>query len=81
MGCVLITLVYLYVSAGVSLIGAWRTSSRDRGKVLALEHQHIALRQEHSALRTRSFAETEARRLGMAHPGEKVYVIRGLPRD
>jgi cell division protein FtsB len=80
MGGVLIALIYLYVSAGVSLLGAWHTSQQDRAKVHALEREHTALSEQRAALATRSTAETEARRLGMAHPGEKVYVLSGLPK-
>jgi hypothetical protein len=45
-----------------------------------------SLREDNARLRTRARAlenpqrvELEARRLGMARPGERVYVVRGLP--
>jgi cell division protein FtsB len=80
MGGVLIALIYLYVSAGVSLLGTWHTSRADIAKVRTLEREHSVLSHRRSALATQSLAETQARQLGMAHPGEKVYVLSGLPK-
>lgn len=76
---VLCAIVYLYVSAGLSLLSTWRESGRDAAQVVALERQHRLLESQHSALTSPGTLQTEARRLGMSRPGEQVYVISGLP--
>lgn len=76
---VLVALVYLYVSAGISLWGAWRTSHQDRATVAALERQHTKLKSQRRELKTTAVLEAEARRLGMALPTEKSFVVHGLP--
>lgn len=81
MGGILVTLVYLYVSAGVSLLGAVGNSSADKAKVVSLERQNKQLKREHAALAGPSIRDAESRRMGMARPGENVYVVRHLPRD
>jgi cell division protein FtsB len=76
-----VALVGLYVRSGVSLWSAWNASRADSTKVLSLEAQSNRLKQQHSQLQQRWATEAAARRLGMAHDGEKAYVIRGLPSN
>jgi cell division protein FtsB len=78
---VLIVLVYLYVSAGVSLLGSWHASEQDSAKVAALKHENAALKRERSAEKQGWEIETSARRLGMAQPNEKPFIMRSLPGD
>jgi cell division protein FtsB len=77
--CVMVALVYLYLSAGVRLLSSWRESKHDSAQVSVLERQNQALRQEHTTLSSPSTVQEEARRLGMIHPGEQVYSVSGLP--
>lgn len=79
MGGVLVVLVYLYVSAGVSLLGAVHASALDKAKVAGLQRDNRQLKREHAALGSPSIREAEARRMGMARSNEKVYVVHGLP--
>jgi hypothetical protein len=53
----------------------------DAAKVQALEAQSSHLQQQRAFTREGWAAEAQARRLGLAHRGEKTYVIRGLPRN
>jgi hypothetical protein len=76
---VLLVLVYLYVSAGVSLLRTWRASRQDGARVAALTREHTYLTHERAALRLRYDSETEARRLGMGRPGEKHFLVSDLP--
>jgi cell division protein FtsB len=76
-----VALVGLYVRSGLSLWSAWSASRVDSAKVLSLEAQSNRLKQQHSQLQQRWATEAAARRLGMAHDGEKAYVIRGLPSN
>ena len=78
---VVIALLGLYVRSGLSLWSAWHASRVDSAKVLSLEAQHARLAQQSSQLHERWATEAAARRLGMAHDGEKAFVIRGLPRN
>jgi cell division protein FtsB len=79
--CVLGALLYLYASAGTSLLRTWKEAHRDSGQVAALERQHAALERQHAALRSPGTLVEEARRLGMTRPGEQGYVITGLPAN
>jgi cell division protein FtsB len=79
--CVMVVLLYLYLSAGVRLLSSWRESRRDGAQVRVLEGQNQALRQEHATLASPSTVQEEARRFGMIHPGEQVYSVSGLPAN
>ncbi|HUB36209.1 MAG TPA: hypothetical protein VL972_05245 [Solirubrobacteraceae bacterium] len=79
--CVLVALLYLYISAGVRLFSTWREARGDSAQVQTLEHEHAALLRRHQTLGRRGTVEEEARRLGMMKPGEQSYVITGLPNN
>lgn len=76
---VVVALVGLYVRSGLSLWSAWHASGIDSAKVVSLQAQNDRLKAQHTQLHERWETEAQARRLGMAHDGEKAYVIRGLP--
>jgi cell division protein FtsB len=77
--CVLCAILYLYVSAGLSLLSSWRESKRDTAQVVALERQNRLLERQRATLASPATLQTEARRLGMIRPGEQAYVVSGLP--
>jgi hypothetical protein len=79
--CVLGALLYLYGSAGISLLSTWKEARSDSAQVVALERQHSALEAQHTALTSPGTLIEEARRLGMMRPGEQSYVITGLPSN
>ena len=79
--CVLGALLYLYLSAGISLFSTWREAKDDSAQVATLERQHLVLEAQHAAMRGSGALVEEARRLGMMRPGEQTYVITGLPRN
>lgn len=79
--CVLAALLYLYLSAGASLVGAWKEARTDSAQLAALERQHVALEAKHDSLGSPSTVMREARRLGMIRPGEQTYMITGLPSN
>jgi cell division protein FtsB len=79
--CVLGALLYLYLSAGVHMFSSWRQSSHDKAAVVALEHEHVALVQQHQTLAKQSTLEAQARQLGMIKKGEQPYIVNGLPRN
>jgi uncharacterized membrane protein len=79
--CVLAAIAYLYLSAALSLLSTWRESKRDSAQVVALERQNHVLLREHAELVSHGTLQTEARKLGMIRPGERAYVVSGLPRN
>jgi cell division protein FtsB len=79
--CVLVAMLYLYGSAGVTLLSTWKEARSDSAQVAALERQHSTLESQHAALTSPGTLVEEARRLGMMRPGEQTYVITGLPSN
>lgn len=78
---VMAALLYLYLSAGVTLFSTWRQSKQDSAQVVALEAQNRALVRQHDALSGQGAVEAQARRLGMIRAGEQGYVVSGLPAN
>ena len=76
---VLCVLVYLYIQPTRSLISAWTRASTQRVEVRSLESANARLRAERAALQQTSTLESDARNLGLVLPGERPYVIQGLP--
>jgi hypothetical protein len=79
--CVLIALVYLYVSAGIRLLSTLHQSHHDSAAVAAMKREHTLLLQQHEALSGQAALEAEARRLGMMRKGEQPYVVGALPNN
>jgi hypothetical protein len=77
--CVLVALVYLYVSAGVHMLSTWHQSRRDGAVVATMEREHGMLVRRRAALTAPGTLETEARQLGMMKADEQPYVVSGLP--
>lgn len=76
---VLGALLYLYISAGASYLSTWREAKRRSAEVKTMERENARLRAERSALSRPGTVEAEARQLGMVHPGERAYIVTGLP--
>jgi cell division protein FtsB len=78
---VLLVLVYLYISPVRSLIGAVGESGRRHAEVAGLMRANARLRAERATLATPAASERAARSLGLVRPGEREFVISGLPSD
>ncbi len=74
-------LLYLYLSAGISVLSTWREARRNSAQVTQLERQNEQLLAQHTALSQSSTLVGEARQLGMERPGEQPYVVQGLPNN
>src|SRR5437763_16793601 len=74
-------ILILYVSPIVHWIQQSGTASHDRAQVRALQSEHDMLRARPRMLRRPDAVEQEARKLGMVAPGEKPYVVQGVPGD
>jgi cell division protein FtsB len=79
--CVLASLVYLYLSAGIHLLSKLSQAHAHSAQVRALRHEHALLVSQHQMLGRQSTLEAEARRLGMIKPGELPFIATGLPGD
>lgn len=79
--CVLVAVVYLYLSAGLSLFSSWKESKRDNAQVVALERENRLLVSQREAVSGQGALQVQARRLGMIKPGEQGYVVSGLPAN
>jgi cell division protein FtsB len=78
---VLGVLLYLYISPARSLWWAVGESHRRQATVAALSATNARLRAERANLGTPASLEHEARSLGLVRPGEREYVIFGLPAN
>jgi cell division protein FtsB len=76
---VLVVLLILYISPVRSLIGALGEASARRAAVVQLERQHAQLEGRLHALQDPSTLEQQARSLGLVRPGERPYIVLGLP--
>ncbi len=78
---VLALVLLSYIGPTAEYLRAWSLAKDTRAEVEALQGDNERLRERARHLRRLETAELEARRAGMAKPGERVYVIRGLPED
>ena len=77
---VFVGLLFLYVNPARSYLSTLRESHQRQSEVRALQHQHEALAARVHALNDPHEIEAEARSLGMIRPGERPFVVSGLPR-
>lgn len=78
---VLVVLAGLYASPVRSYVSAQGEAEQRRAEVAALRTENEELRRRRAALRSDAALEAEARRLGLIRPGERSFVVRGLPAD
>jgi cell division protein FtsB len=78
---VLAVILLLYVGPARSYIETWGEAKAKRAEVQRLEAESRALRERRAELRRESTLVREARRLGMVRPGERAFVVRGLPGE
>jgi cell division protein FtsB len=79
--CVLGLVLLLYVGPAHAWISTWRESHARRDQVRALQREHARLQAIHNSLKDPRTLEKQARALGMVRPGERSYVVSGLPGD
>jgi cell division protein FtsB len=74
-------LVYLYVSAGASIVSTWRLAAANRARVASMEHESRQLRDALTQLHQPNTILAEGRRLGMVRSGEVGFFETGLPNN
>ena len=77
---VMVGLLFLYVNPARSFIDTLRESHHRQAEVRGLLQENKRLEARKRALNDPHTLEAAARRLGMVRPGERPYVVRGLPR-
>jgi len=75
----LLLVLLSYIGPAANYWEAWNLNRETRTEVRTLRQDNARLRERAQALERPQRVELEARRLGMARPGERVYVVRGLP--
>lgn len=73
--------IFLYVGPTVGLIESLNEAGRRDRQLHQLEREHQRLIHQRNVLNSPVTLEREARRLGKVLPGERPYVIDGLPDD
>lgn len=76
---VLVGLMFLYINPARSYLNTMREASHRHAEVRGLQRENKRLQAKRRALSDPRTLEAEARRLGMVRPGERPYVVRGLP--
>ena len=77
---VLLGVLALYVKPVLSWWSTREESQKRGAEVSALEVENERLRKRRAELKDPRMLEQEARQLGMIKPGERAYVVEGLPR-
>ncbi|MBI5106808.1 MAG: septum formation initiator family protein, partial [Solirubrobacterales bacterium] len=77
---VLLGVVALYVKPAVSYVETRHESAQRAAQVEELKRENRKLRARRTALQDPRTLEREARRLGLVRPGERAYVVKGLPK-
>ena len=78
---VLLGVIALYVNPLRTYLSTWQEKGRRDAEVTRLERENAQLRQRQRDLRDPRALERDARSLGMVRPGERAYVIEGLPKS
>lgn len=77
---VLGVIVLLYVGPAHSFVSTLHEAKARRAEVAQLKRQNAELRARRAELARPGTLVREARRTGMVAPGERAYVVRGLPK-
>jgi len=77
---VLIVVAGLYLRQGLSLLSTNSQAQQQESIVSHLSHQNAQLMAQQRALSDPRTIERDARALGMVRPGERPYVVTGLPK-
>jgi cell division protein FtsB len=70
-----------YLGPATRYVRTWQLSHETSAEIQQLRKDNAALRNESKRLQNLQQVELEARRLGMARPGERAFVLKGLPED
>lgn len=74
-------IILSYIGPARRYVESWQLSRETSAEVKQLRGDNARLRVRADRLRSPRQIELEARQIGMARPGERVYRVRGLPPD
>lgn len=77
---VLLGVIALYINPLRTYVSTWQEKGRRTAELTQLERENAALRARQRELHDPVALEREARRLGMLKPGERAFVVDGLPK-
>ena len=77
---VMVVLAGLFIGPALSYVSTWQKAKHERAMVASLKRSNARLKAQHAALMHPVVLEREARGLGMTEPGERIFVLRGLPK-
>lgn len=77
---VMVVLLGLFIGPARSYVSTWQKSKHEHAVLTSLKHENARLKAQRAALLHPTVLEREARGLGMTEPGERVFVLRGLPK-
>jgi cell division protein FtsB len=72
--------LFSFLGPATKYVRTWQLARETRSEVKQLRTDNAQLRREAKVLKDPVQIELRARQLGMARPGERVYVVRGLPK-
>jgi cell division protein FtsB len=78
---VLVMVLISFLGPATKYVRTWQLARETRGEVRGLRDDNARLRGQAKLLKDPQQVELRARQLGMARPGERVYVVRGLPKS
>ena len=78
---VLLAVVVSFLGPATKYIRTWQLARNTRAQVQQLKTDNARLAQEAKLLKDPQQVQLRARALGMARPGERVYVVRNLPKN
>jgi hypothetical protein len=78
---VLLAVLVSYLGPAADYLESWRLAKQTRTELHDLRIDNERLRDRAKLLDNADAIELEARKIGMARPGERAFVIRNLPRD
>jgi cell division protein FtsB len=77
---VLLAVVVSFLGPATKYVRTWQLARETRTEVRQLKSDNERMRRQARLLKDPQQVELRARQLGMARPGERVYVVRGLPK-
>jgi cell division protein FtsB len=77
---VLLVVLLSFLGPATKYVRTWQLARETRSEVRSLRDDNARLRSQAKLLQDPQQVELRARQLGMARPGERVYVVRGLPK-
>jgi len=76
---VLLAVCGLYIQQGVALLSVRSQTHHQQAEVARLQGENAQLSAQEQALQNPASIQQDARALGMVRPGERPYVVTGLP--